>query len=493
MGIEQVMKIGRFFVLFVMCLLIYARFIEPNIVLVSHVELASGKLSKNFPGLRIAFISDIHMKSVGSLEKRVIRRVNSLKPDVIVITGDMCYSREFFNLDKARVIEPVLNQMKNFINSLHSRYGVYMCRGNNDISDDKELSNYFVAAMEQAGVKMLCDRFEKIKMGADNIYLLGVDFPDLFEEESNNFSVRVENTNHALVSGVSKDNSYSHYYDVTSDWRDYQFTGRMRKSGAVNGSIGFVFYSQFNKGYDWYYRFRGSDLAPFHLSPHATQITGGQDKTDIIPQMNVWYQFKAQVQTCTDRTVMRVKVWNESEKEPANWQCDAWDSSSTRLLSGIPGVWSSRGGLHWYDDLCVTSLVTGDTLLFQDFEDTPADGNPFGWVSYNFSAEAMPIMKKYIPDSCYTILLAHTPDFIMDAMRAHIDLQLSGHTHGGQIRLPFIGALWNMSAIGTNYAKGLMRLHNTYLYVNRGIGTIMLPMRFLCPPEITEIQIKSGN
>ncbi|MEO7029297.1 MAG: metallophosphoesterase [Acidobacteriaceae bacterium] len=91
------------------------------------------------------------------------------------------------------------------------------------------------------------------------------------------------------------------------------------------------------------------------------------------------------------------------------------------------------------------------------------------------------------------ILMAHEPDYA-DQVRQHprfplIDLMLSGHSHGGQVRLPLIGPLV-LPPMGKKYISGLFRFSNMQLYVNRGIGTVGLPFRFDCPPEITEITLQ---
>jgi predicted MPP superfamily phosphohydrolase len=86
------------------------------------------------------------------------------------------------------------------------------------------------------------------------------------------------------------------------------------------------------------------------------------------------------------------------------------------------------------------------------------------------------------------VLLCHAPDYAT-AVQAHpagqhVDLMLSGHTHGGQVRLPFIGALV-LPPLGRNFVEGWYQLGHLGLYVNRGIGTIGVPFRLDCPPEIT--------
>jgi uncharacterized protein len=88
------------------------------------------------------------------------------------------------------------------------------------------------------------------------------------------------------------------------------------------------------------------------------------------------------------------------------------------------------------------------------------------------------------------ILLAHEPDFADRVLGEQIDLVLSGHTHGGQIRIPFLPPLL-LPEMGTKYVEGLFRLRDgTQLYVNRGIGAVNLPFRFRCPPEISVITLQ---
>ncbi len=86
------------------------------------------------------------------------------------------------------------------------------------------------------------------------------------------------------------------------------------------------------------------------------------------------------------------------------------------------------------------------------------------------------------------VLLSHGPDYA-DTVAAHprgplVDLMLSGHSHGGQVRLPFVGALHTPPG-GQKYVEGLFHIGAMQLYVNRGIGTVGLPIRLNCPPEIT--------
>ena len=92
-------------------------------------------------------------------------------------------------------------------------------------------------------------------------------------------------------------------------------------------------------------------------------------------------------------------------------------------------------------------------------------------------------LAKIPRDEC-VILLAHEPDFATQVARMPVDLQLSGHSHGGQVRFPLIGAPV-LPQLGRRYPMGLYTIGRLTLYTNVGVGTINLPIRWNCPPEIT--------
>lgn len=93
----------------------------------------------------------------------------------------------------------------------------------------------------------------------------------------------------------------------------------------------------------------------------------------------------------------------------------------------------------------------------------------------------------------FTLLLSHSPEILPAAVKASIPLILCGHTHGGQVKIPLLGALTTASnKLFDPYVQGLYRQGETYLYINRGLGTSGLPLRFLSPPEVTFITLRGG-
>jgi len=100
-----------------------------------------------------------------------------------------------------------------------------------------------------------------------------------------------------------------------------------------------------------------------------------------------------------------------------------------------------------------------------------------------------PILRRLVrggDSAAFRILLYHTPDLAPEAAEAGIDLQLSGHTHGGQVRVPGWGALITGSLYGKSFEMGRYELGGMTLYVTRGVGlegAVAPRVRCLCPPE----------
>jgi predicted MPP superfamily phosphohydrolase len=96
-----------------------------------------------------------------------------------------------------------------------------------------------------------------------------------------------------------------------------------------------------------------------------------------------------------------------------------------------------------------------------------------------------------LSDHSAAILLAHEPDFAdTSASTGRFDLQLSGHTHGGQVVLPLVGPPV-LPYLGRKYGSGLYKIGEMFQYTNRGVGMARLPIRINCPPEITLFVLES--
>jgi hypothetical protein len=97
------------------------------------------------------------------------------------------------------------------------------------------------------------------------------------------------------------------------------------------------------------------------------------------------------------------------------------------------------------------------------------------------------------PAGVPTVLLAHDPALFPDAAARGVELTLSGHTHGGQIGVPFFARRWNLARVMTRFASGFYREGGSTLYVNHGLGTTGLPIRWLVAPEIAVLTLRRAG
>ena len=128
---------------------------------------------------------------------------------------------------------------------------------------------------------------------------------------------------------------------------------------------------------------------------------------------------------------------------------------------------------------------------------------PFGAARLNFAGVdyqrlSRPYLvgtEKLIVPGAFNIMLSHNPDVFDVAARQGYDLTISGHTHGGQVRVEILGADFNAARFYTPYVDGLYRKDrtgkdNSAIFVSRGLGTIGIPARLGAPPEVTLLRLR---
>jgi hypothetical protein len=96
------------------------------------------------------------------------------------------------------------------------------------------------------------------------------------------------------------------------------------------------------------------------------------------------------------------------------------------------------------------------------------------------------------PDGVFTLLLAHDPNLFPQAVGEDVDLTLSGHTHGGQLAVPYLTRRFSLARVITPFAAGLYRIGKSLLYVNVGAGTTGPPVRLGARAELTLLVLKKS-
>jgi len=134
---------------------------------------------------------------------------------------------------------------------------------------------------------------------------------------------------------------------------------------------------------------------------------------------------------------------------------------------------------------------TGFRWLSEEIVSVTKGPDSLGVLGVNFSDSHARVVKT-LPGDRFNVFLYHTPDLIEAVSGPAVDLYLCGHTHGGQVCLPWYGALITFSKFGKKYESGLYRVGSTMLYVNRGLGLEPPPapqVRFLARPQIAVFDI----
>jgi hypothetical protein len=149
---------------------------------------------------------------------------------------------------------------------------------------------------------------------------------------------------------------------------------------------------------------------------------------------------------------------------------------------------------HWSDPVAVRDLLQKANVrtLDNDVMTLQRDGallHICGIDDFMNGHDRLEQVDSKLPAKGAAILLAHEPDFAdHSAENGRFDLQISGHSHGGQIVFPIFGALY-LPAYARKYTSGLYHVKGMLQYTNRGLGTAELQFRLNCPPEITIFEL----
>ncbi len=183
----------------------------------------------------------------------------------------------------------------------------------------------------------------------------------------------------------------------------------------------------------------------------------------------------------------------------AAWQC-------ANILSGLQckHLYAVLGNHDvGVDPKAVTAALTANGIRVLTNACLPIErqGGRFWLAGLDDPVLGAPDPERAIPNAIRNvpheplILICHAPDYVDTLLERPegeaVNLMLSGHTHGGQVRLPLVRAL-HLPELGRKYVEGWFRFGPMQLYVNRGVGTVGVPFRFDCPPEITLFTLRAA-
>ena len=170
----------------------------------------------------------------------------------------------------------------------------------------------------------------------------------------------------------------------------------------------------------------------------------------------------------------------------------AMELANLRAPAGIVAVLGNHDG--WFDhDRVRLALEQADVRVLEDTAASINTPNGPVWVAgvsdlWTGRHDLSAALASVPPDGVPVLLLTHNPDIFPD-VPARVTLTLAGHTHGGQVRFPLVGAPIVPSRFGQRFAAGHVVEGGRHLFVATGIGTSILPVRFRVPPAVTILTV----
>jgi predicted MPP superfamily phosphohydrolase len=167
-------------------------------------------------------------------------------------------------------------------------------------------------------------------------------------------------------------------------------------------------------------------------------------------------------------------------------------------LSAPMGVYAVLGNHdRWFDALRVSKALTSAGIrVLEDEAVKLGRGQCSFWLVglSDFGERTQDLRRAFrdVPQSQTVIAFTHNPD-IFPEVPDRVSLTIAGHTHGGQVYIPGIGRPVIPSLYGQRFASGHIVEEGRHLFVSSGLGTSIFPVRFLVPPEVTVLKLKSRN
>lgn len=446
-----------------------ATMVEPFRLTTSHVSLKPGELRTRLGGASIVHLSDLHFKGMGLRERNLLHALQAMDPDLVLMTGDYA--------DTPEGIEAV----RGFFSALSPALGIYAVPGNNDYFRGRNLEIF--AALEEAGVRLLINEVATVEAEGGPVAIAGVDDPFFGRED-------LEAVMAGIPAGIPAI-LLAHSPSILME----RGRGMLFNAGDADGPWG--------EGSFW------SDGSHFREPIPPVRFIGEGSRRMVIQVREDGVAVESiRLVPATGRgriapvpRGLQGKGRNPPEERPGTLEIDLCAAEIRNDGEG----WVLRRE----DDGSCTLDYPQDRGRLQSY----ALAAPPDRVEIAFEAPAGRDYRPWVrirspdssglSDSLYIQFQGAVDRSGAPAYRAGrarpgaggppLELILAGHTHGGQVRIPWLGPLENLGLIPGGYVSGVYDAKGTLVYVSRGIGTSILPVRFACAPEIVLVSGADGD
>ncbi|MBI3449474.1 MAG: metallophosphoesterase [Acidobacteria bacterium] len=429
-----------------------AALIEPRRLTTTSVDLPDGPLARALGGERIVHLSDLHLRGYDAREDRLLAAIDTEKPAIVVMTGDYADTAEG------------VRALERLVGGIHARLGVFAVPGNNDYFRGRQ--DAIFAALDRAGATVLRNRAAVVTGRGGRFAIAGTDDPFFGRDDVAATLASIPPGIPAMLlahsPAVVERRSEAMLFnagDASGPWGAGWFWLDGSHLRAPIPSISFA--SSGRHTLRLQRREDGAGVGEIRLIPEAAPELAGFPAPDHCAPPRAAGEIH--VDACAAATATRGS-WSRVRDDAGCRVADGPDRGALAAFAGVAPddfadvAFDAPAGVAyrvWIRIYSPGSTGRSDSAYVQFGDAIDATGRA------RFRAgEAVPL-----------------------ANRPPVELILAGHTHGGQVRLPWIGSL-ERSIGGGPFVMGRYDIGGTMLYISRGLGTSYLPIRFDCPPEI---------
>jgi len=429
-----------------------AALIEPRRLTITSVELPEGPLARALGPGRIVHLSDLHLHGYGPREDRLVAAVRSESPAIVVMTGDYADTSEG------------VRALERLVGGIRAPLGVFAVPGNNDYFRGRQ--DRIFAALETAGATVLRNRAAVVEGPGGRLAIAGTDDPFFGRDD-------VAATLRSIPEGIPAI-LLAHSPAVV----EARSEAMLFNAGDASGPWG--------AGWFW---LDGSHLrAPL---PSISFAASGRHTLRLQRREDGAAVGEIRLIPASATELEGFPAPGHGAPPHAAGEVDVDPCAPSTSTRGSFRIVRDESGCRVTDGPDRGRLAAFASVAPEDFADVAFDAP--GGVDYRVWIRIYSPGSTGRSDSAYLqfgdaidatgLPRFRTGETVAGANQPPVELILAGHTHGGQVRLPWIGSL-ERNIGGGPFVMGRYDIGGTMLYISRGLGTSYLPVRFDCPPEI---------
>jgi predicted MPP superfamily phosphohydrolase len=449
-------------------LLAYGFLVEPYKLKLREVRVSCQGL-RHGP-VKIFLFSDVDFREENRRERTIRQAAERFQPDLVMVAGDL--------LDRPWATDDpqLIADAGEFLRSLPSPYGRILAPG----EEESPVAEQLRAAWSEGVIDVISNEARTVGVRGETLDLF-VAHPEA--EPGPWWMGREGGRTFLESSGREVTSAITYRGEEEIDWSDVEMGFSVQPLEEESYiEVRFLWVETGPRGGTGWrlIKYAGRPYFRLYAQSDGRTVFWGRQRARFESRPGTWWRARVRVRSDGGSSRVRARFWKESAPEPEAWSIDMEHGVLADHHRGTFGF-GGRVGRRRYAGL---HLTDGAQLVLRESFDDPERLRSH-WYFESSLAEWLGSEPER---STARLLLTHNPDLLIELAGLggdSLSLVLAGHTHGGQVRLPGYGALFTSTYLGPRYDAGLFRYKGIPVYITPGVGTSLVPFRFLCPPEVT--------